>query len=50
MPSRELLDLIADYVSTKNNAEMHAEFLIEGEAEAQLDKIAAAFEAALNSR
>lgn len=48
MDGRILLDLIADYVTTKDNAERYSE-VNEGEAEAQLTKIAAAFEAELAS-
>lgn len=49
MDGRILLDLIADYVATKDNAERYSEVFNEGEAEAQLSKIAAAFEAELAS-
>lgn len=49
MDGRILLDLIADYVATKDNAERYSEVFNEGEAEAQLNKIAAAFEAELAS-
>lgn len=47
MSSRQILDLISDYILTKSNIETYPELFQLGEGEVELDKIAESFEAAL---
>lgn len=50
MPSRQILDLITEYISTKSQTETYPDHFKPGEAESKLQNIADAFGVALLQR
>ena len=47
MSGRKILDLISEYVSMKDNVDLHPDLISPEQAEEQLNEIATAFEVAL---